>query len=94
MTHRAETFGLKPGQCRVCGCTERKPCAINFVDQDGEAAAVACIWIDTARTLCSNPTCVASSFRHFHTLAILRNNGKLLPKCRRRRDPKFGARTN
>ncbi len=59
MTHRAETLDLKPGQCRVCGCTERMPCAIDFVDEDGDAAAVACTWANAERTLCSNPNCVA-----------------------------------
>lgn len=59
MTHRAETVEVKAGQCRVCGCTERKPCALEFVDEDGEAAAVACTWVNAARTLCSNPNCLA-----------------------------------
>jgi hypothetical protein len=58
MTARAETLDLKPGQCRVCGCTERKPCAIEFIDDDGETAAVSCTWVDPARTLCSNPNCL------------------------------------
>jgi len=59
MTHREETLELKPGQCRVCGCTERNPCAIEFIDDDGEAAAVACQWVNAERTLCSNPNCLA-----------------------------------
>lgn len=58
MTVRAETLDLKPGQCRLCGCTERKPCAIEFIDDDGETAAVSCTWVDPARTLCSNPNCL------------------------------------
>lgn len=58
MTVRAETLELKPGQCRVCGCTERNPCALEFIDEDGETAAIACTWVDPARTLCSNPDCL------------------------------------
>lgn len=58
MTQREETVDLKSGQCRVCGCTERKPCVLEFVDEDGETAAAGCQWVDPARTLCSNPKCL------------------------------------
>lgn len=42
------------GVCRVCGCTETTPCAIEI---EGQQAA--CWWIDAARTLCSSPSCLA-----------------------------------
>lgn len=45
-----------PGKCRVCGCSELKPCL--FRTQPGHPV-MACSWIDEQRTLCSNPRCVA-----------------------------------
>ncbi len=38
MTQREETLEQQPGQCRACGCTELRPCALEFIE-DGEAAA-------------------------------------------------------
>lgn len=41
---------VTPGVCRICGCTETTPCLMGVEP---------CAWIDLARTLCSNPRCVA-----------------------------------
>jgi hypothetical protein len=46
---------LTPGRCRVCGCTELKPCQIRTDD----AGFCPCWWVDKAHTLCSNPRCIA-----------------------------------
>jgi hypothetical protein len=40
---------LRSGICRVCGCTEEKPCILE--DRT-------CWWVDKAHTLCSNPECI------------------------------------
>lgn len=45
-----------PGKCRVCGCSELKPCLFQF--RPGEPL-MACSWIDAGRTLCSNLQCIA-----------------------------------
>ena len=45
------------GVCRVCGCTENAPCLIYVEIADQEASP--CWWIDRAKTLCSNPQCLA-----------------------------------
>ncbi len=42
--------------CRVCGCTEQKPC---FLEEIGSSGDFFCQWMDERRTLCSNPACVA-----------------------------------
>jgi hypothetical protein len=44
-----------PEKCRVCGCTEETPCAI----EDDEGNVAPCCWIDFDHTLCSNPHCWA-----------------------------------
>jgi hypothetical protein len=49
-------FPIKPGRCRVCGCTEDHPC---LSTEDG-VRVVACAWLDTGRTLCSNVACVGA----------------------------------
>ncbi len=46
---------LKPGVCRVCGCTEDSPCLLD----EGEQGSVPCWWVDRAHTLCSNTSCLA-----------------------------------
>jgi hypothetical protein len=44
------------GKCRVCGCTDLKPCAIG----GGHGNPVEfCWWLDIEHTLCSNPRCIA-----------------------------------
>lgn len=49
-----------PGTCRVCGCTEANPCVGRYVNPEkGEIEQFACAWLDAARTLCTNPRCVA-----------------------------------
>jgi hypothetical protein len=45
-----------PGKCRVCGCSELRPCL--YQEQQGEPL-IACSWIDLERTLCSNFRCIA-----------------------------------
>ena len=42
------------GVCRVCGCTERRPCFLTIVGE-----AMPCWWIDPRETLCSNFKCIA-----------------------------------
>lgn len=41
-----------PGICRRCGCSEDNPCRL----ADGEP----CCWMDCARTLCNNPSCLTA----------------------------------
>jgi hypothetical protein len=40
-----------PGKCRVCGCTDARPCLI------GDAQT--CSWFDKDHTLCDNLDCIA-----------------------------------
>lgn len=35
MTRRAETVALKSGTCRICGCTELRPCRL-LIRSEGE----------------------------------------------------------
>lgn len=44
-----EKLGLKAGTCRICSCTEEKPCK------------PPCSWTDRSETLCSNPKCVKAA---------------------------------
>jgi len=48
---------VQSGVCRICGCTESTPCAIEMGDE--EETLGACWWIDARKTLCSNPKCLA-----------------------------------
>lgn len=48
---------LRTGECRICKCTEMKPCVLT-VDETGEIFN--CAWYDANRTLCDNMRCVAS----------------------------------
>jgi hypothetical protein len=41
---------IAPGRCRHCGCTDDRACRLH----DGDA----CCWIDSTRTVCSNPECI------------------------------------
>ena len=43
-----------PGKCRVCGCTESRPCQRQFED-----GPVPCSWLNAEKTLCSSLACVA-----------------------------------
>lgn len=48
------TITATAGVCRLCGCTEDKPC--RFVDRSGDLGELpggACSWVDAERTLCS-----------------------------------------
>ena len=45
------------GKCRVCGCTELRPCLAQIAP--GEPM-IACSWMDFDHTLCSNFRCVAA----------------------------------
>lgn len=45
-----------PGKCRVCGCSQLKPCLFRIAD--GEPL-LSCTWIDFDHTLCSNFRCIA-----------------------------------
>ncbi|MEJ7831298.1 MAG: hypothetical protein WKF79_00145 [Nocardioides sp.] len=46
---------IRPGMCRVCGCTENRPCSI-----PAGKASQTCGWVPNSdRTLCDNPDCVA-----------------------------------
>lgn len=46
-----------PGKCRVCSCSQLKPCLIQIAQ--GEPLA-ACSWIDFDHTLCSNFRCIGA----------------------------------
>lgn len=43
-------------QCRVCGCTELRPCMVRV--GDGDLVEI-CQWMDADHTLCSAPPCIA-----------------------------------
>jgi hypothetical protein len=43
-------------KCRVCGCSKLKPCILQLCQ--GEPV-VACTWLDSDHTLCSNFRCIA-----------------------------------
>jgi hypothetical protein len=43
--------------CRVCGCTDEKPCQITT--KTGQR--IACEWFDNDCTLCSNFRCIAQT---------------------------------
>lgn len=47
------------GICRVCGCSESAPCVLPSEFDDDPERPLTCAWIDPARTLCSNPRCMA-----------------------------------
>jgi hypothetical protein len=53
-----------PGVCRVCGCTEDRPCTVHIVlpNEDRSRPPIEfdepCGWLDRGQTLCNNPTCV------------------------------------
>jgi hypothetical protein len=61
MTQRAENVVLRPGTCRFCGCTESHACIFPDPDSDNprDPNLLTCWWIDPAKTVCSNPHCVA-----------------------------------
>lgn len=42
---------VKPGTCRICGCTEDRGCRV-------EGIAGACSWQNEEHTLCTNPACL------------------------------------
>ncbi len=50
----------EPGRCRICGCTDEKPCRM-LPDPDRSPAGqnlITCQWADKSRTLCTNPACL------------------------------------
>jgi hypothetical protein len=50
----------EPGRCRICGCTDEKPCRM-LPNPDMPIAGqtlVNCEWADHSRTLCTNPHCL------------------------------------
>jgi hypothetical protein len=49
---------LRTGICRVCGCTENRACIFDAGPGSSEEAS-ACWWVNAAKTLCSNPQCLA-----------------------------------
>lgn len=55
---------IKRGICRYCFCTETTACAI----PTGLATAVACHWIDEAKTVCSAERCQAAHQRNLQRL--------------------------
>jgi hypothetical protein len=59
-----------PGKCRVCGCSQLKPCLLQIAP--GEPL-IACAWIDFDHTLCSNFRCIGTiPLDELLELAILR----------------------
>ncbi len=50
---------IQSGVCRVCGCREEYPCTIVLGEENGEELTGSCWWVNSARTLCSNPNCLA-----------------------------------
>jgi hypothetical protein len=43
---------LQTGRCRVCGCTDRRPCQLLEPFRP-------CGWANVSHTLCDNPRCLA-----------------------------------
>ena len=43
---------IVPGRCRICGCTEERPC----IDPETQ---MPCGWLDREHTLCDNINCIA-----------------------------------
>lgn len=79
VTHRSSTIVLKPGQCRVCGCTETTPCII-LVDEGTEGP---CGWLDVEATVCTNPRCVAQiDTDELVQMAMLKSNHIVLENHR------------
>ena len=60
---RAKTekrLDFEAGKCRICGCTDEKPCRM-VPDPDvpiAGQAIVSCAWADESRTLCTNRKCL------------------------------------
>jgi hypothetical protein len=53
------------GVCRICGCTELKPCQM-VPNPDAPLAGqpkVTCAWADKTQTLCTNPRCLEKAKR-------------------------------
>ena len=52
-------FDPKAGTCRVCGCTDEKPCRMlpDPIPIAGQNLTT-CAWADGSRTLCTNPKCL------------------------------------
>jgi hypothetical protein len=51
---------FEPGTCRICGCTDLKPCRM-LPDPERPIAGqnlMNCAWVDKSRTLCTNPACL------------------------------------
>lgn len=48
------------GQCRFCGCTEARGCAIVVVSDHDlvEPAVMRCAWADEESTVCTNVSCL------------------------------------
>ena len=51
---------VQRGVCRICGCTETKPCLLQLI---WGGALIACSWNNAARTLCTNPKCIRKARR-------------------------------
>jgi hypothetical protein len=56
-----EAVPVRPGVCRVCGCTELKACLLKVGEDHTGILYRACSWADGSRTLCTNPACVAAA---------------------------------
>jgi hypothetical protein len=51
------TLLVETEKCRVCGCTELRPCLFS-VGQGNPL--MPCSWLDLDHTLCTNPRCVGA----------------------------------
>ena len=67
---------LKPGPskigvCRVCGCTDAKPCQLlPYSTSPAKQPVLTCSWTDQTKTLCTNPDCLeAAKARSFQKRA-------------------------
>lgn len=64
------TAVVEANKCRVCGCTDSKPCLLAS-EEDG--SPVPCYWIDFDHTLCSNLRCIGVvPLSEILSLAVLR----------------------
>lgn len=60
------------GQCRYCGCTDERPCAIAIPpDELGNEPVVArCSWWDGEQTVCSRLSCIQRHAREQRGLVV------------------------
>lgn len=49
------------GVCRFCGCTEENACTLQMWPTPIGVGMKTCSWADEAKTICTNPKCLAKA---------------------------------